>query len=190
MALRVVRQVRWKNCIFQELLVESSEVHDLLLALTVRINYHPITKPIRIGNMDSLIRLTGTRLLNLSSPTTYATIRKELIIESPVTLEHRHRDGLLLLKLRCEGEEGEGVEIRTVEVMNWLAVGSEAVKREVVVGLLQGSFRLRGKETYALAFRLEGSLGGVEVPVAVTYCLPTQDRLFKMVRVIRGESSE
>jgi hypothetical protein len=75
-ALRVVRALKWKNCIFQELLVESSEVHDLLLALTVRIKYHPLTKPLRIGSVDSLIRLAGTRLLNLSSASTYATIRK------------------------------------------------------------------------------------------------------------------
>lgn len=79
-ALRVVRVLRWKNCIYQELMVESSEVHDLLLALNVRIKYHPLTKPLRIGNVDSLIRLAGTRLLNLSSASTYATIRKELII--------------------------------------------------------------------------------------------------------------
>ena len=75
-ALRVIRAFRWKNCIFQELLIESSEVHDLFLFLNVRIKYHPLAKPLRIGNIDSLIRLAGTRLLNLSSARTYASIRK------------------------------------------------------------------------------------------------------------------
>lgn len=48
-----------------------------------------------------------------------------------------------------------------MEVMNWLAVGNEGVKREVVTPLLNGAFRLKGKETYALAFKLRGSLAGV-----------------------------
>jgi hypothetical protein len=74
--------------------------------------------------------------------------------------------------------------------MNWLAVGSEAIKREVVVGLLSGPFILRSKETYALPFKLEGSLLGVELPVAVSYCFAGESRVFKMVKCIRGDSSE
>ena len=73
--------------------------------------------------------------------------------------------------------------------MNWLAVGSEAAKREVVVGLLNGPFILRSKETYALAFKMEVSLVGVELPVAVSYCFAGESRVFKMVKTIRGESS-
>lgn len=60
--------------------------------------------------------------------------------------------------------------------MNWLALGNEAVKREVVTPLLNRSFRLKGKETYALAFKLQSLLIGVELPVAVTYCLPPEKR--------------
>jgi hypothetical protein len=84
--------------------VESSEVHDILLALTVRVKYHAGSKPSRIGNIDSLVRLAGNRQLNLYSAATYATIRKEFIIDSPVTIEHRRKEGgyLLLRLIRSE----------------------------------------------------------------------------------------
>lgn len=64
------------------------------------------------------------------------------------------------------------MEITGVEVMNWLATGSESLKREVVVALLGESFRLRAKETYAVAFRVGSSLVGVEMPVAISYRFP------------------
>jgi hypothetical protein len=99
-------------------------VHDVLLALTVRVKYHPGSKPGKINSIDSLVRLAGNRQLNLYSATTYATIRKEIIIESPITIEHRCKEGFLLLRLIRTEDSSEEVEIRSVEVMNWLAVGN------------------------------------------------------------------
>ena len=61
-------------------------MHDILLELTVRIKYHPASKPGRIGSIDNLVRLAGNRQLNLHSAATYATIRKEFIIDSPVSI--------------------------------------------------------------------------------------------------------
>jgi hypothetical protein len=93
------------------------------------VKYHAGSKPSRIGSIDSLVRLAGNRQLNLHSAATYATIRKELIIESPVSIEHRRKEGYLLLRLTRSEDSSDAVEILSVEVMNWLAVGSEAVKR-------------------------------------------------------------
>lgn len=87
--LRVVKEMRCKNCIFLELLIDSSEIYDILMVLTVRIRYHSGTKPSKIGNIDNLVRLAGHRQLNLYSATTYASIRKEIMVESPVSIEHR-----------------------------------------------------------------------------------------------------
>jgi len=50
--------------------------------------------------MDKLIRLVGNRQLNLYTATTYSTIKKEIIVESPVEVEYRHeKEGYLWMKL-------------------------------------------------------------------------------------------
>lgn len=59
-----------------------------------------------------------------------------------------------------------------------------------MVGLLTEAFRLKAKESYALPFKLESSLVGVEMPVSVSYRFPPEERTFKMVKSIRGESSD
>lgn len=53
------------------------------------------------------------------------------------------------------------MEITNVEVMNWLATGNENIKRDVVLPLLNRPFKLLGKETYAVPFKLNSNLSGV-----------------------------
>lgn len=81
-------------------------MYDQLLALNIKIKYHAGSKPGRIGSIDSLVRLAGSRQLNLYSASTYATIRKEFMIESPVSVEHRCAQGCLLLRLMRTEECG------------------------------------------------------------------------------------
>jgi hypothetical protein len=166
-------------------------VHDVLMTLSVRIRYHSGSKPSRIGSIDNLVRLTGSRQLNLYSATTYTTIRKELIIDSPVSIEHRYqKEGYLLVKLTRNEDASEEVEITGVEVMNWLATGNESLKRDVALPLLNEPFRLRAKESYCLPFKLGSGLAGVELPIAISYRFPPLERVFKLVQSLRGEWSE
>jgi hypothetical protein len=70
------------------------------LVLNIRIRYHADKKPSKIINLEQLTRQAGNRQLNLYSATTYSTIRKEIIVESPVDVDYRYeKEGYLWVKL-------------------------------------------------------------------------------------------
>ena len=58
--------------------------------------------------MEQLVRMAGQRQLNLYTATTYATIKREVILESPVSAEWRQeKEGYLYLKLSKLEESGD-----------------------------------------------------------------------------------
>lgn len=92
------------------------------MVMTVKIRYHTESKLPKVTSMDQLVRLAGQRHLNLYTAITYATIKREIILESPVVPEWRQeKDGYLYLRLSKAEDCNEFVEILEVEVMNWLA---------------------------------------------------------------------
>jgi len=71
--------------------------------------------------------------------------------------------------------------------MNWLANGPESLKKEVVTNLVRGSFKLKNKESYALLFKLNTSIIGIEVPYSITFSFPQQSKIFKLVKYLKGD---
>jgi hypothetical protein len=59
------------------------------MVLTVKIRYHTEKKLPKIGSIEQLVRMAGSRQINLYTATTYATIKREIILESPVLAEWR-----------------------------------------------------------------------------------------------------
>lgn len=71
--------------------------------------------------------------------------------------------------------------------MNWLSNGSEALKKEVVTNLVKGSFKLQGKDSYALLFKLQTSIVNIELPYYIIYGFPNSRQTFKTVKLIKFE---
>ena len=75
----------------QLLLARGIEPADLARHRDPRIRDF-LPDPSHFADMDTAaVRLAGNRHLDLHSAATYATIRKEIIIDSPVAIEHRRR---------------------------------------------------------------------------------------------------
>lgn len=64
--------------------------------LTVRIRYHTEPKLPKVGSIGQLVRMAGHRQVNLYTATTYATLKRDLLVESPVLAEWRQGSNLLL----------------------------------------------------------------------------------------------
>lgn len=70
------------------------------MTLTVKIRYHSQDKLPKIHSIDQLVRLAAQRRINLYTATTYSTIKRDIVLESPVTAEWRQeKEGYLYLKL-------------------------------------------------------------------------------------------
>ena len=67
--------------------IDSSEVYDTPMVLSVRIRYHTEDKLAKVTGIDQLVRMAGQRQINLYTASTYATIRKDIILESPVAAD-------------------------------------------------------------------------------------------------------
>ena len=70
------------------------------MTLTVKIRYHSQDKLPKIHSIDQLVRLAAQRRITLYTATTYSTIKRDIVLESPVTAEWRQeKEGYLYLKL-------------------------------------------------------------------------------------------
>jgi len=55
------------------------------MTLKVKIRYHLEDKLPKIQSIDQVVRLASQRQINLYTATTYSTIKKDIIVESPVS---------------------------------------------------------------------------------------------------------
>lgn len=70
------------------------------MTLTVKIRYHVEEKLPKIHSIDQVVRMAAQRQINLYTATTYSTIKKDIIVESPISAEWRQeKEGYLYLKL-------------------------------------------------------------------------------------------
>jgi hypothetical protein len=66
----------------------------------VKIKYHMPRQTPKVDSIDKLIHLAGNRNFNLISAKTYTTLKKEIIIESPVITEFKYeKDSYIWIKI-------------------------------------------------------------------------------------------
>ena len=59
------------------------------MTLLVKIRYHVEEKLQKIHSIDQVVRLASQRQINLYTATTYSTIKRDIMVESPVGGEWR-----------------------------------------------------------------------------------------------------
>lgn len=76
-----------------------------------------------MDNLENLIDLIGQRKLSIHDLRTYATIKKEMIIDEPFNLDYRYEpENYVWIKLLRTDDKP--AQILSVVLMNWLALSN------------------------------------------------------------------